>query len=68
LGAHPRRHRIFDVRGKQTWYSAGYSGPYGWPAEQSREYRVKSRWGSVDLTFKKKSGTWRVSSKYAYWG
>jgi hypothetical protein len=62
-----RVHNKFDTRGKQTWYM---SGSKYFPAEQSREYRacVHPTWSSVNVDYAKKSGVWRVTSKYAYWG
>ncbi|MDQ4085608.1 MAG: hypothetical protein M3165_07275 [Actinomycetota bacterium] len=59
-----RVHRIFDIRGRQTSY---YDGEYI-PDSQSREYRTRSRWGSVNVDFERRRGTWRLSGKYAYWG
>jgi hypothetical protein len=63
-----RAHNVIDYRGSQTWYSSGYPGEYGWPAEQSREYRqCGSKYGSASVDYQKQDGVWRVSSKYAYW-
>lgn len=59
-------HNIFDIKGKQTSYASGERG--WWPATQTREYRTKSKWGSVEIDYKKVKGAWRVDSKYAYWG
>lgn len=61
-------HRIFEVPGKQTSYDSGYPGKYGWPATRSRDYRVKSKWGSVTVNYNKVNGTWKVTGKSAYWG
>jgi hypothetical protein len=69
-----RVHAIFDVNGKQTWYYSAIDaqlcsqGKIWACAEQSREYRTRSRWDSVDVDFYKRNGVWRVESKYAYWG
>lgn len=60
-----RVHRIFDVRGKQTYYDS--ASPW-WPAEQWREYSGRSRWSYIEVDYKKRRGVWRVSSKNAYWG
>jgi hypothetical protein len=62
-----RAHRIFDTGGKQSMYFPAYPSINS-PAEQTREYRTKSRWGSVNVTYVKRAGVWRVKSKYAYWG
>jgi hypothetical protein len=65
-----RVHRIFDTRGRQTAYYDGYKcgTKYGWCPEQDREYRTRSKWGYVDIGFKRVRGAWRLSSKHAYWG
>lgn len=62
-----RVHLIFDISGKQTMYFPAYPS-LGMPAEQTREYRVKSEWGSVDVDYKRKDGVWVVIRKTAYWG
>lgn len=62
-----RVHRIFDTRGKQTAYFSAYPS-IGVPAEQWREYRTRSRYGSVEIVYKKRQGVWRLASKTAYWG
>jgi hypothetical protein len=62
-----RVHRIFDVDGKQTMYFPAYPS-LGIPAEQSREYRVRSKWGYVSVDFKRKDGRWVMARKHAYWG
>jgi hypothetical protein len=70
-----RVHAIFDVNGKQTWYYQqldwGYceDGDLFWCAEQSRDYRVKSKWGSVTVDFARSHDRgWVVTGKSAYWG
>ncbi len=72
-------HRIFgdngrSYRGTVTWsYSAidrGYcaDGDTWACAEQDREYKNTSRWGSVDVDYyRDSSGVWRVSHKSAFW-
>ncbi len=68
-----RVHRIFDVAGKQTWFYSG-SSYCSWKdlwacPEQSREYRTKSKWGAVNVDYRRNpDGNWVVTSKYAYWG
>lgn len=56
-----RVHRIFDTSGKQTSVGFGY---------QSREYKACSdpKYGFVYVDYQRRDGTWRVTSKYAYWG
>jgi hypothetical protein len=59
-----RVHRIFGTRGKQSWEYDGY-----YIHSQGREYRVcGSSWGFVSVTYDREYGTWRLDSKYAYWG
>lgn len=68
-----RVQRIFDIRGRQTWFSSS-SEWCSWQdlwacASQSRDYRTRSRWGSVTVDYiRNPNGIWRVDSKYAYWG
>jgi len=46
-----------------------YEGDTWACAEQDREYKVRSSWGYVDVDYYRDAyGTWRVSSKHAYWG
>ena len=61
-----RVHRVFDVSGKQTSYMGG-SAYY--PASQSRDYKpCSSQYGFVSIDYEKKSGVWKVTQKYAFWG
>jgi hypothetical protein len=62
-----RVHRIFDVSGTQSYYESAYPS-LGIPAEQSREYRTKSSWGSVDIDYVRRDGVWYVKRKDAFWG
>jgi len=61
---------IIDSRGTQSYYDAGYPGQYGWPAEQTRDYRscTHPAWSSVSIDFTLKRGVWRQTGKSAYWG
>jgi len=67
-------HGIFDTKGKQTSYYGAIDGGYCadgdlWAcASQTRDYRTKSKWGTVTVTYYKRFGVWRVDSKYVYWG
>lgn len=70
-----RVNSILDIAGKQTWYyheiDWGWcdDGDLIWCAEQSRDYRVRSRWGSVTIDFARSHDRgWVVTGKSAYWG
>ncbi len=67
-----RVHQTFDIKGKQTAYFGGYKCGtyYGFCPSQDRDYRTKSRWGSVTVTYawKPSTRTWVLDSKYAFWG
>ena len=56
-----RVHRVFDTKGKQTFYTTGY---------QSREYKTckNPKYSFVSVTYEKDDGVWRVTSKTALWG
>ncbi|HZC51408.1 MAG TPA: hypothetical protein VE441_02780 [Mycobacterium sp.] len=62
-----RVHNRFDTAGRQSWFfgATAYSA-----AEQGREYRAchHPTYSIIEVDYKKKSGTWRVTSKSAYWG
>jgi hypothetical protein len=63
-----RVHRKLDVSGKQAIYFPAFP-ELGIPAEQTREYKpCASRYGYVSIDFKRVSGTWKLSSKMAFWG
>jgi len=51
-------------RGHQEWF---ISGTRFSPAEQGRSYHGRSRYDTIEVDFKKKSGTWVVTSKFAFW-
>jgi hypothetical protein len=65
-----RVHRVFDVRGRQSYFFGGtaYSRP-----QQGREYRACTHWwrggphGTVYVDYRKRRGVWRVTSKDAFW-
>jgi hypothetical protein len=56
-----RVHRVFDTKGKQTFFTNGY---------QSREYRPckNPTFSFVIVNYEKTAAVWRVTSKSAYWG
>lgn len=56
-------HGIFDTKGKVT---SSYSG-WGYRS-QSREYNAKGEWSLTYVDYEYKRGSWRVTSKFAYWG
>ena len=68
-----RVHRIFDIKGRQTYFISGsqwcsFEDLWACPS-QSRDYRTKSRWGTVTVDYiKYPGGVWRLDSKYAFWG
>lgn len=68
-----RVRRIFDIPGKQTWFYSAIGrctrADLWLCAEQSRDYRTRSRWGSVTIDYiRYPGGVWRVDTKSAYWG
>lgn len=68
-----RVHKIFDIKGKQLYYSSASewcSRADLWAcATQTREYRTKSKWGYVSIYYTQyPNGIWRLDSKHAYWG
>jgi hypothetical protein len=66
-----RVHRIFDISGKQTIYLDGFEcgTSYGFCPTQTREYRTKSKYGTVYVDFERKPGKgWVVTGKMAFWG
>lgn len=70
-----RVNAIFDIKGQQTWYYHEidwgwcHDGDLFWCAEQTRDYRTKSRWGSVSVDFARSHDRgWVVTGKSAYWG
>lgn len=60
-----RVQKVFDISGKQTYYMG--ASPY-YPASQSRDYNACSQYGTVSIDYEKKSGVWKVTQKYAFWG
>lgn len=63
-----RVHAIFDVSGRQSYFSSGYPGQYGWPATQSRTYKPCTRYSYVSVDYERINGVWKVDAKNAYWG
>jgi hypothetical protein len=70
-----RVNSIADIKGKQTWFYHEIDwawcedGDLFWCAEQTRDYRVRSRWGSVTIDFARSHNRgWVVTGKSVYWG
>lgn len=57
----PRVHRIFDTRGVENFRGFGST---------TREYTpcTDREWGFVNVSYERRGGLWRVTSKFAYWG